>query len=110
MEVTQLGYGAMEMRGNREEITESDAERVLNAVLDSGITFIDTSPDYGLSEERIGKYISHPDCHTTIVGTADQDHLRANVAAAQAGPLPAEIYAEAARRLEAIGESPLKAG
>ena len=285
MEVTQLGYGAMEMRGKREEITESDAERVLNAVLDSGITFIDTSPDYGLSEERIGKYISHrreefflstkcgcnitypegvrqepthlwrgevlrhniekslermkidhvdilqmhgpsveevegqglvevleeirasgktrfigvsstapnlmefarmgvfdsfqipysllerrhetmihaaaglgagiiirggvakghresgerwanweragledlldgmnryefvlrftlshPDCHTTIVGTADRDHLRANVVAAQAGPLPAEIYAEAARRLEAIGESPLKAG
>ena len=46
--------GAMELRGKREEITESDAERVLNAVLDSGITFIDTSPDYGLSEERIG--------------------------------------------------------
>ncbi len=59
LDITQLGYGAMELRGRREEITEKDAERLLNTVLDSGITFIDTSPDYGLSEERIGKYISH---------------------------------------------------
>ena len=35
------------------------AQEVLNAVLDAGINFIDTSPDYGLSEERIGRYISH---------------------------------------------------
>jgi len=28
-------------------------------VLDSGINYIDTSIDYGLSEERIGRYISH---------------------------------------------------
>ena len=28
-------------------------------MLDLGINFIDTSPDYGLSEERIGAYISH---------------------------------------------------
>jgi aryl-alcohol dehydrogenase-like predicted oxidoreductase len=281
LEVTQLGYGAMEIGGQRTEVTDKQSEDVLNAVLDSGITFIDTSPDYGLSEERIGKYISqrrdeyflstkcgcnitypegtgqepshlwkgevflrnienslkrmkvdhvdilqmhnpsgeeveknglvdvleeirssgktrfigvsstapnllgfarmgvfdsfqipysllervhedmireaagfgagiiirggiakghrepgerwakwekaglndllgnmsryefvlrftlsHPDCNTTIVGTADQDHLRANVAAAQAGPLPGDVYAEAARRLSAIGESP----
>jgi len=59
LEVTQLGYGAMELRGQREGITEKDAESVLNTVLDSGITFIDTSPDYGLSEERIGRSISH---------------------------------------------------
>ena len=32
--------------------------------------------------------ISHPDVHTTIVGTADQGHLVANVAAASAGNLP----------------------
>ena len=284
LKVTQLGYGAMELRGKREEIAEKDAENVLNSVLDSGITFIDSSPDYGLSEERIGKYISHrrdefflstkcgcnitypeglrqepshlwqgdvfrrniehslkrmkvdqvdilqmhnpsvedvernglvevleevrasgktrfigvsstapnllefarmgvfdsfqipysllerrhedmireaarlgagiiirggvakghresgerrakweqagmddlldgmnrhefvlrytlshPDCHTTIVGTADLEHLRANVAAAQAGPLPENVYAEAARRLAAIGERPEQA-
>ena len=60
--VTRLGLGAMELAGNdrnREESTEQTAETVLNKVLDGGINFIDTSPDYGQSEERIGKYISH---------------------------------------------------
>jgi aryl-alcohol dehydrogenase-like predicted oxidoreductase len=32
---------------------------VLNDVLDAGINFIDTSIDYGRSEERIGRYIAH---------------------------------------------------
>jgi aryl-alcohol dehydrogenase-like predicted oxidoreductase len=61
MEVTTLGFGAMELRnspGGR-QVSDADAERLLNAVLDSGINFIDTSIDYGLSEARIGKYISH---------------------------------------------------
>ncbi len=60
LEVTTLGYGAMELRGGRgRDISEQQAETVLNAVLDSGINLIDTSPDYGLSEERIGRYIAH---------------------------------------------------
>jgi aryl-alcohol dehydrogenase-like predicted oxidoreductase len=54
-EVAVLGYGAMELR----HVTERDAERLLNAVLDGGINYIDTSPDYGLSETYIGKAISH---------------------------------------------------
>jgi len=33
---------------------------VLNAVLDSGINFIDTAVCYGTSEARIGRAISHP--------------------------------------------------
>jgi aryl-alcohol dehydrogenase-like predicted oxidoreductase len=43
--------------------------------------------------------LSHPDMHTTIVGTANLDHLAANVAAAGKGPLPADVYDEARRRL-----------
>jgi aryl-alcohol dehydrogenase-like predicted oxidoreductase len=39
-------------------VDEEDADRFLNAVLDAGINFIDTSPDYGISEDRIGRYIS----------------------------------------------------
>lgn len=60
MDVTVLGYGAMELRGapRGPEISEEDADLILNAVLDAGINYIDTSPDYGLSEERIGKYIA----------------------------------------------------
>ena len=38
---------------------EEEAEQLLNGVLDCGITLIDTAPAYGVSEKRIGKYISH---------------------------------------------------
>jgi aryl-alcohol dehydrogenase-like predicted oxidoreductase len=41
------------------DTTDAQAETILNAVLDAGINFIDTSIDYGVSEERIGRYISH---------------------------------------------------
>jgi hypothetical protein len=41
------------------DITEAQAETILNKVLDAGINYIDTSIDYGLSEERIGRDISH---------------------------------------------------
>jgi aryl-alcohol dehydrogenase-like predicted oxidoreductase len=56
MSIAKLGFGAMELR--RPEVFGT-AEEVLNAALDCGIGFIDTSPDYGASEELIGKYISH---------------------------------------------------
>ena len=62
LEVTQLGYGAMEVRGSRiwggRPVTEEQADTILNAVLDAGINFIDTSNDYGRSEEFIGKYLA----------------------------------------------------
>src|ERR1700685_4666443 len=60
MDVTTLAYGAMELRGGPRgpDISDDEAGRVLNAVLDSGINYIDTSIDYGRSEERIGTYIS----------------------------------------------------
>jgi aryl-alcohol dehydrogenase-like predicted oxidoreductase len=62
LEVTVLGYGAMQLRGagvwSGPEISEDRAGEVLNAVLDSGINLIDTARGYGLSEERIGRHIS----------------------------------------------------
>jgi aryl-alcohol dehydrogenase-like predicted oxidoreductase len=60
LEVTALGYGAMELRGTPRAryTTEEQAETILNKVLDAGINYIDTSIDYGVSEERIGRYIS----------------------------------------------------
>jgi len=50
--------------------------------------------------------LSHPGCHTTIVGTMNPDHLRENVAAAEKGALSPGVYAEAKRRLDAAGERP----
>jgi len=56
-----LGYGAMELRGapRARDISDGQAETILRAALDAGINYIDTSIDYGLSEERIGRYIAH---------------------------------------------------
>ena len=65
MEVTVLGFGAMELRGpgaairNGRPLAPGQAGKVLNAALDGGINFIDTSIDYGVSEESIGESISH---------------------------------------------------
>jgi aryl-alcohol dehydrogenase-like predicted oxidoreductase len=60
-DVTILGYGAMELRGEPRgpRIEDEDAARLLNGVLDQGINLIDTSPDYGRSEELIGRYVGH---------------------------------------------------
>jgi len=57
--VTVLGYGAMELRGQPRgpAINDEDAGRLLNAVLDGGINLIDTSIDYGRSEELIGQHL-----------------------------------------------------
>jgi aryl-alcohol dehydrogenase-like predicted oxidoreductase len=61
--VTKLGYGAMEVRGSRiwggRPIEDADAETILNAVVDHGITFLDTANDYGRSEEYIGRFLAH---------------------------------------------------
>jgi aryl-alcohol dehydrogenase-like predicted oxidoreductase len=62
MQVSQLGYGSMGLRGPRtwgvRVVSEEDSQQILHAVLDAGINFIDTSPDYGVSEQRIGNAIS----------------------------------------------------
>lgn len=60
-QVTNLGFGAMELRGEPggPAITDAEGDAILNAVLDAGINLIDTSPDYGLSEDVIGRAIAH---------------------------------------------------
>lgn len=55
MKVSILGYGAMELQ----RLGQQDADKVLGRVLDSGINYIDTSPDYPTSEEKLGKAIAH---------------------------------------------------
>ncbi|MCX4091832.1 aldo/keto reductase [Nocardia sp. alder85J] len=60
-EVSVLGYGAMELRGAEymggPAVSDADAGRLLNELLDAGVTLIDTSIDYGHSEELIGKHL-----------------------------------------------------
>jgi len=95
LEVTTLGYGAMSLDSRfGRVITQPEATTILNAVLDAGITFIDTSPDYGPSEELIGGAIPHRreeyvlatkcGCPVTPEATAQQGHVytRENIIAA----------------------------
>ena len=60
LQVTPLGYGLAEIdrqdKGGRDI---SASGRVLEAVLDSGINFLDTASGYGITEELIGETISH---------------------------------------------------
>jgi aryl-alcohol dehydrogenase-like predicted oxidoreductase len=83
LQVTMLRYGAMELRGvpRGREVTEAQAETILHAALDAGINYIDTSIDYGLSEERIGRYIAN---------RRSEYYWRASAAVWSARPLPHE--------------------
>ena len=58
IEVTRLGFGAMELAGFHGPVRPEDADALLHRVLDAGINFIDTSPDYGSSEELIGRGVA----------------------------------------------------
>jgi aryl-alcohol dehydrogenase-like predicted oxidoreductase len=67
LKVSEVGFGALELGRDWSFPVGDDfgrpgeraAIRALNAALDAGINFIDTAPAYELSEERIGKAISH---------------------------------------------------
>ncbi len=67
LQVSPIGFGAFKIGRNQKVKypepydlpTEADVEKLLNAVLDMEITYIDTAPAYGLSEERIGRAIAH---------------------------------------------------
>ena len=85
LKVSRLGYGSMGLRGPRtwgvRVVDDASAEHFLHLVLDSGINFIDTSPDYGVSEERIGRYLSSRRDEFVLatkcgcVYTQQEDHL-----------------------------------
>lgn len=55
--VPPLGLGAGEL--GDPALDDDEVGRLLNGALDLGATFIDTARSYGLSEERIGRHLSH---------------------------------------------------
>ncbi|MFN7987208.1 MAG: aldo/keto reductase [Thermoanaerobaculia bacterium] len=55
--VPPLGFGAGPVGDG--SLDEAEAGRLLNGALDLGLVFVDTAPGYGLSEERIGRHLSH---------------------------------------------------
>jgi len=75
LKVSALGFGAGHIGEGQNE--GKAFEVLLNTVLDSGINLIDTARAYGLSEKRIGQYISHRRADfilSTKVGYNDKWH------------------------------------
>lgn len=54
--VSRLGLGAGPL--GDPALDDAEAERLLHGALDLGVALIDTAPSYGLSEERIGRYLA----------------------------------------------------
>ena len=59
LEVSRLGIGLSEIGYILTRGDEEQAARVLNSSLDAGINFLDTAACYGISEELVGKTVSH---------------------------------------------------
>ncbi|UCD75579.1 MAG: aldo/keto reductase [Phycisphaerales bacterium] len=66
-QVSPIGFGAFKIGRNEQikypqgyDLPDDDtADGLLNGALDLGVNLIDTAPAYGISEERIGRFISH---------------------------------------------------
>lgn len=91
LRVTALGYGAMSLDDRFGRVVSlAEAGAVLNAVLDAGINYIDTSPDYGPSEDMIGATIAHrrdayllaTKCGCPVAVEGAHVYTRANIVAA----------------------------
>jgi aryl-alcohol dehydrogenase-like predicted oxidoreductase len=65
----------------------------------SGIEDLLAEAGMGRMEFILRFTLSHPSLSTTIVGTSSIDHLGGNIAVAEKGPLPADLYEEAKKRL-----------
>jgi aryl-alcohol dehydrogenase-like predicted oxidoreductase len=54
--VSPLGFGAGEI--GDAQLDEHEAETLLRTAVELGVTLIDTARSYGLSEQRIGRYLA----------------------------------------------------
>src|SRR4051794_27844993 len=57
LRVSPLGFGAGQI--GDDAWSEDDVGRLLNEVVDHGVTLVDTARSYGRSEERIGRHLAH---------------------------------------------------
>jgi aryl-alcohol dehydrogenase-like predicted oxidoreductase len=67
--VGRVGLGAWQLGADWGEVSEDDAFAVLDAAVDSGVTFIDTADVYGdgRSEQFIGRFLrQRPDARLTV--------------------------------------------
>ncbi len=63
---TSLAVSALGLGGGRlDQLSDRDAESLLAAARELGVTYLDTARSYGTSESRIGRYLKH--CRDSFV-------------------------------------------
>ncbi|RFA11601.1 aldo/keto reductase [Subtercola boreus] len=69
--VSEIGLGTWQLGADWGDVAESDALAVLDAAVDSGVTFFDTADVYGdgRSEQTIGTFLSANPGHSITVAT-----------------------------------------
>ena len=67
--VPAIGYGAMELAGAYAPSSDDDADRALDAALDAGCSFVDTSDSYGTSERQLGRLLARTSRDTVQIST-----------------------------------------
>jgi len=69
--VSVIGLGTWQLGADWGDVSEADARAVLDAAVDSGVTFFDTADVYGdgRSEQFIGRYLESKPGHDIFVAT-----------------------------------------
>ena len=99
-------------RGSLADRVDRPAESLRGAVQQGLVLWDDHDVDELLdgasrTEFLVRFAITHPSVQCALVGTVDPQHLADDLAAAAKGPLPADVYDEARRRLDPTGARPL---
>src|ERR1035438_6219095 len=72
LNVSAIGLGTTHL--GKATFSDQDAEKLLNRIVDLGITLIDTAKAYGEAERRIGMYLSHRRNEIVISTKAGKDY------------------------------------
>ena len=67
--VPAIGYGAMELAGAYAPSDDAVADRALDAAMDAGCTFVDTSDSYGASEHQLARLRARHGRHEVQIST-----------------------------------------
>jgi len=65
LEVSKIGFGSIPIQ----QVSDADAEVVIQWALDGGVNWIDTANMYGNAEERIGRGIKGYDRESLVIAT-----------------------------------------
>ena len=102
VQAAEAGAGVIIRGGIAHGGPDAEIERPnLNRVWDAAKLDEIRPADMSRAELILRHTLSHPACHTTIVGTCNPEHFAENLAACQRGPLPPELHQQVTERVAA---------